>query len=188
MARTSALVSTQSCNTCDERSNDGTILGCAIKCIGDRLAATDAFISDLQQMNCVADHEALPEISQFVQPSKLTRAERRLWLLESIRANMLYYAAELESGAMRGCSLPSDGLLPAFTMCDEMRNDLLEEAEKIRATYHENWIANQLGTRPPESGSEIITKIVDGQHNAWCCAAQTAPYVGCRLKFLPANF
>lgn len=94
----------------------------------------------------------LAEISQYVQPSELTRAERRLWLLESIRANMLCYAAEFEWRAMRGCSLPCDGIAPAFTMCKEMRDDALEEVDKIRATYDTNWVTNQLGTRPPQFG------------------------------------
>lgn len=115
-------------------------------------------------MNCVANHEKLPEISQYVQPSKLTRAERRLWLLESIRANMLCYAAEIEWRAMRGCSLPCDGIAPAFTMCKEMRDDALEEVDKIRATYDKNWVTNQLRTRRSKSGPEIITKIVVTQH------------------------
>lgn len=111
-------------------------------------------------MNGVANHENLPEISQHVQPSKLTRAERRLWLLESIRANMLCYAAEIEWRAKRGCSLPFDGIVPSFAMCDEMRDSVLKDVDKIRATYDKNWVTDELGTRPPESESEIITKTV----------------------------
>lgn len=100
-------------------------------------------------MNPLANRKELPEISQHVQPSKLTNAQRRVWLLESIRANMLCYAAEIECRAMRRCSLQFDGIAPAFAMCDEMLNSVLKDVDEIRATYDENWVANQLGARCP---------------------------------------
>ncbi len=74
-------------------------------------------------------------------------SKRRLWLLESIRTNMPRYATALEWRTMRGCSLPSDGIMPAFSMCGEMRDEFFQEVDKIRATYDENWVANQLRAR-----------------------------------------
>lgn len=140
---------------------------------------------DLQQMNCVADHEELPEISQYVQPSKLTRAQRRLWLLESIRANMLYYATEIECRAMRGRSLPCDGIAPAFATCNELWDSVLEEVDKIRATYDKDWVTNQLRTRPNRDLSSPESGIY--HHKDCGYTTQTAPRIGRNVQFSRPN-
>jgi hypothetical protein len=123
----------------------------------------------LPQTNSVANPYELREALQRIQPSKLTKVLRRVWLLESIRANMLYYASEIDLAAVRWCSLPGDGVAPAFSMCNEMRDSILEDVNKIRATYGKDWVTNQLRTRPNRdsflpNSEAIITNAVVAQH------------------------
>jgi len=100
----------------------------------------------LHEMDLLTNPYELRRALQRIQPSKLTRLQRRLWLLESVRANMLYYASEFEAAALRESSLPSDGIATAFSMCKEMRDSILEGVDEIRATYHQDWVTDQLGT------------------------------------------
>jgi len=129
-----------------------------------RIRRYPGVLQRLHEMDLITDPYELRRALQRIQPSKLTRAQRRVWLLESVRANMLYYASEFEAAALRGSSLPSDGIAPAFSICKEMRDSILEGVNEIRATYHRNWVSDQLGTQRPESEPEIVTNSVVMKH------------------------
>lgn len=129
-----------------------------------RIRRHPGVLQRLQEMDLLTDHYELRRALLRIHPSELTRAQRRVWLLESVRANMLYYASEFEAGALRGSSLSSDGIAPAFSMCKEMRDSILEGVEEIRATYHKNWVRDQLGKQRPESEPEIVTNAVVTSH------------------------